>query len=199
MDRNIRLDFPRALQISEDDAYEAMRDFGAYLDISPGDFRDLYIFACGQVQKKLLREVKARDIMTTPPLLLQCGMTLRSCIDFLEGHGISGAPVVNGDGSLAGIISEKDIVFALCGLSGITPMGMLQAMLSQHPDPAKLESPVDGVMTRDVCSVSPDTPLEDMLSLMHGRSINRLPVMDVGRAAGIVTRTDLLKVFGSAQ
>ncbi len=199
MDRTISLSFPRALSMDEDDAYQAMQKFGAYLDITPGDFRELYAFACAHVQEKLMREVKARDIMTAPPQLLRCGMTLRQCIDFLEDRNISGAPVTDGDGVLAGIVSEKDIVMALCGVSRVTPMGMLQALLSRQADQALLESPVEGVMTRDVCSVDPDTPLAAMLSLIHERAINRLPVLDGGHVAGIVTRTDLLKVFGAIQ
>ena len=199
MDRTVSLSFPRALRMDEEDAYQAMRKFGAYLDITPGDFRELYAFACAHVQEKLMREVRARDIMTAPPLLLRCGMTLRKCIDFLEDRNISGAPVTDGNGVLAGIVSEKDIVMALCGVSKLTPMGMLQALLSRPADQDMLDAPVEKVMTTDVCAAAQDTPLAEMLSLMHERSINRLPVLDGGQVAGVVTRTDLLKVFGAVQ
>ena len=199
MDRTISLNFPRVLHMDEEDAYQAMQKFGAYLDITPGDFRELYAFACAHVQEKLMREVRARDVMTAPPLILHCGMTLRQCIDFLEDRNISGAPVSDGEGVLAGIVSEKDIVMALCSVSRVTPMGMLQALLSRQVDPAMLEAPVERIMTRDVCSVDPDTPLAGMLGLMHERGINRLPVLDGGHVAGVVTRTDLLKVFGAIQ
>ena len=146
-----------------------------------------------------MREVRARDIMTAPPLLLRCGMTLRKCIDYLEDRNISGAPVTDGNGVLAGIVSEKDIVMALCGVSKLTPMGMLQALLSRPADQDMLDAPVEKVMTTDVCAAAQDTPLAEMLSLMHERGINRLPVLDGGQVAGVVTRTDLLKVFGAVQ
>ena len=197
MDRKISLSLPGALRMDEEDAYQAMQKFGAYLDITPSDFRELYAFACEHVQEKLLREVTARDIMTAPPLLLHCGMTLRQCIDFLEDRSISGAPVTDGEGVLAGIVSEKDIVMKLCGVSRLSPMGMLQAMLSRQVDQEMLGSPVENIMTRDVFTVKPDTPLAEMLRLMHEHAINRLPVLDGGHVAGIVTRTDLLKVFGA--
>ncbi len=199
MDRKTAMSFPVALHMDEDDAYHAMQKFGAYLDITPGDFRELFAFACEHVHEKLLREVKAKDIMSSPPMLLHCGMTLRQCIDFLEDRNISGAPVTDGEGVLAGVVSEKDIVRALCGVSKLSPMGMLQALLYRQADPAMLEARVESVMARNVITAAADTSLGEMLSLMHRNGINRLPVLDGGHVAGVVTRSDLLKAFGAGQ
>ena len=84
-------------------------------------------------------------------------------------------------------------------LAHLRAQGHLSPRQAEAVDPAMLEAPVESIMTRDVCSVDPDTPLAGMLGLMHERGINRLPVLDGGHVAGVVTRTDLLKVFGAIQ
>ena len=199
MARKPSLALPSALELNEKDVYAAMKAFGAYLDITPGDFKELYTFACAKAQERILTMVTAQSIMTSPPLLLQSGMRVADAIAFLDGHNISGAPVTDAGGRLAGIVSEKDIAHALCAAGNVSAMGLLSALLERDMDSAVLDAPVESVMTRDPVAVEPGTPLKHMLEMMRARAINRLPVLDGARICGIVTRTDMLKVFGFMQ
>ena len=54
---------------------------------------------------------------------------------------------------------------------------------------------VDGIMTRDVVSVTPDTPLKEVVELMERRRIKRVPVLDGDVLVGILSRADLLRAL----
>jgi CBS domain-containing protein len=55
--------------------------------------------------------------------------------------------------------------------------------------------PVEDVMTLDVLTVEPDTPLDDAARLLRRERIGALPVVSAGRVVGIVTRSDLLEAL----
>ena len=57
---------------------------------------------------------------------------------------------------------------------------------------------VDEIMTRDLVSVTPDTPLDEIVELMERRRIKRVPVLDGDRPVGIVSRADLLRALARA-
>lgn len=57
-------DSDRAFDISEDDIYEAMKEVGGYIDITPADFRTLYVAAHRHAISRLAASVKAGDVMT---------------------------------------------------------------------------------------------------------------------------------------
>jgi acetoin utilization protein AcuB len=86
-------------------------------------------------------------------------------------------PVVDDDGQLCGIISDRDA---------------LRSMARKEPP---LSTQVSAIMSRDLVTATPDTPLEDAIDLVVFHRINCLPVVDAGRLCGIVTTTDLLAAF----
>ena len=199
MDRKPNLSLPKLLELTESDVYSAMEQFGEYLDITPGDFRELYAYACRQARQRLLHAVQAKDIMTAPPLLLKTGMTILEAIGFLDKNNISGAPVADENGRLVGIVSEKDLARALCNAGHFSPVGLMQALLDHLADRQMLQEPIESVMTHSVIAIAQDTPIARMLELMSSKSINRLPVLKNEIIIGIVTRTDMLKAFGFIQ
>lgn len=56
--------FPGKIDISDKDVFEAMKDMPGYLDITPGDFKELYKYAYNHALSRITRSIKARDIMT---------------------------------------------------------------------------------------------------------------------------------------
>jgi acetoin utilization protein AcuB len=58
------------------------------------------------------------------------------------------------------------------------------------------DRPLDAVMTESVVTASPETTVRQAANLLRGRSIGCLPVLDEGKAIGIVTTTDLLDLIG---
>jgi CBS domain-containing protein len=102
--------------------------------------------------------------------------SLRTLVGLLTEKNIGAVPVLDGYGSVIGIMSERDIVQILAREGG-----------------AALEWPVERVMTRSPITVSSDTPLLAGLSLMTRRRIRHLPVVDGDTLVGIVSIGDLVK------
>jgi acetoin utilization protein AcuB len=109
--------------------------------------------------------------MTLDPTTVAGDTTVRQALQILEEQEIRHLPVVDDNGLLAGIVSEKDLLRA---------------------DTAE---PVGNVMTRDVVTVTEYTALEEAARIMVDRRISSLPVMRNGKLVGIVTETDLFRIF----
>jgi CBS domain-containing protein/rubredoxin len=113
--------------------------------------------------------VTARDVMTPDPITLKPETSVHEAAQQLSEHRISGAPVSGADGSIAGIVSEYDLI-------------------------ARTGSTVREVMTRDVVSV-PDTATVDRVrALLVTQRLKRVPVVDSsGRLVGLISRADLVR------
>lgn len=112
--------------------------------------------------------VTAADVMTPDPLTFKPDTTVHEAAMLLAEHRISGAPVVDGDGKIVGVVSEYDLI----ARSGV------------H---------VSDVMTRDVISV-PDTATVDRVrAILVTQRIKRLPVTTDGRLVGLISRADLVR------
>ncbi|MDE8651758.1 CBS domain-containing protein [Novosphingobium album (ex Liu et al. 2023)] len=101
--------------------------------------------------------------------------TVRDAAAMLAERRIGALPVMQGE-SLAGIFSERDVIYRL-----------------HEFGPAVLERPVGDVMTAPAVTVTTDTTVLAALSLMTRRRIRHLPVVDEGRMAGFVSIGDLVK------
>ncbi len=118
----------------------------------------------------------------------------------LERH-ISGLPVVDGDGRVLGIVSEGDLIRRPEIETDRVKLGWLRLLVS---DEARARDFVKHhgrtareVMTQPALSVAVDTPLAEVVRLMERHRVKRLPVVERGKLAGLVTRTDLLRALVS--
>ncbi|MCB2216398.1 CBS domain-containing protein [Desulfofustis glycolicus] len=183
------------IEISETDIVEAMRDIEGYIDISPGDFREIFLLAYHHAVDRLTRHRTAGEIMSRPVHCLNHALDLQQAALLLAEKGISGAPVVNDQGLLIGVLSEKDFLLRM-GV-GLEPTfmkiishclnneGCLVTALRNHR--------VGEIMTRPPISGGPEINAADMAALFAKKRINRLPIVDPdGQPIGIVTRTDLV-------
>lgn len=115
----------------------------------------------------------ARDLMSSPVRTIRPETTIEQAQRILFRYGHSGLSVVDENDDLAGIISRRDLDLALHhGFS---------------------HAPVKGYMTRNIKTITPDTLLPEIESLMVTYDVGRLPVLDKGQLIGIVTRTDVLR------
>jgi PAS domain S-box-containing protein len=113
-----------------------------------------------------------REIMTLHPILLQPTQTVQEATGIFLHNKIDGAPVVDKDNQLIGLLTKTHIF-------RMVSMGM------------DMSVPVEAVMTRTVMTGHPDDAAEDLLNPVLGR----LPVVDNTGVVGIITRTDLARVF----
>ncbi|GAX35156.1 polynucleotide adenylyltransferase region [Nodularia sp. NIES-3585] len=120
----------------------------------------------------------ARDLMSSPVRTIRPETTISQAQSILLRYGHSGLSVVDTQGKLVGIISRRDIDIALHhGFS---------------------HAPVKGYMATKVKTITPDTILPQIESLMVTYDIGRLPVLENGQLVGIVTRTDVLRQLHQA-
>jgi acetoin utilization protein AcuB len=98
-------------------------------------------------------------------------MTVKDALDTIQERQVHHLPVVDSEDNLVGIVAEKDLLRA------------------QNDDLLR------DIMTRDVVTVTEYTALEEAARIMADHKISSLPVMRSGKLVGIVTETDLFKVF----
>jgi CBS domain-containing protein len=146
--------------------------------------------------------MRAIDIMTTNVRTVGPDTSVHDLAVYLCEHGISGAPVVDGNGALVGIISEGDLLHrAELGTekrpagwaSRVSPAATARAYLKSHA------RTVADVMTRDVITISPMTFVDEIADLLETKGIRRLPVTREGKLVGIVGRANLVRALAQAE
>lgn len=139
--------------------------------------------------------MKVRDIMSKKVVTVPHTATLLDAAKTLSEHHISGAPVVTGDGVLAGIISEKDLFKALYPSHAEfydSPGVWIDLDQLEEKTIESADKPVQDMMTKEVVTVNPDASLMQVGSIMLVRGIHRVVVVGQNNSIeGIVTRKDI--------
>ncbi|ABE31093.1 BON domain protein [Paraburkholderia xenovorans LB400] len=145
--------------------------------------------------------MRASDVMITNVISVTPDMTVREVARIFVDNGISGAPVLDPEGHIAGMISEGDLLRRTeIGTDERKPSSWLDVWSASHEarDYIKTHAvKVRDVMTPDVVTVQPDTPLGEVASILETRRIKRVPVTQAGRVVGIVSRANLVQALAS--
>ncbi len=142
----------------------------------------------------------AKDIMTTDVVTITPEASVEEIAKLLLARGISGVPVVGAEGGLVGLVSEGDLIrregdpehhrsWWLNLFAG--PEERARDYVKSHGRRA------EEVMTREVVTVTEDTPVGEIARLLEKRRIKRVPVVRDGRIVGIVSRANLLRGLAS--
>ena len=140
--------------------------------------------------------MKAKDVMTHCVVTITPEATVVDAIGRMLSHQVSGMPVVDAKGRLVGVVSEGDFV-RRAELHTEAPrqrwLELLLGSAAGADDYARSHGrTVADVMSTDVASVGPESPLAHVVALMDERDVKRVPVVDGGRLVGIVSRADLM-------
>jgi CBS-domain-containing membrane protein len=146
----------------------------------------------------------AKDIMTKEVITVTPETEIVKAAKLLLEHHINGLPVVDREGSLRGIICQEDLIeqqkklplpsfFIL--LDSVIPLHSYKKMEKTVQKMAAIT--VQDAMTRDPITVGPETPLEDIASLMVKHAIHTLPVLDKDKMVGIIGKEDILRTIMS--
>lgn len=144
--------------------------------------------------------MRAADIMTERVLRVRPETSVLDIATTLSERGISALPVVDAEDRLVGIVTEGDLMRRPEIGTGVSQRtgetDSLLERLSRAVAYVKMHGTTAAdVMTRNVITVTPDTPLSKIAELMASRNIKRVPVVDEGDLIGIVSRLDLVRAL----
>jgi CBS domain-containing protein len=140
--------------------------------------------------------MQVKDVMTSPVISVEPDSTVAQAVQIMLLRHISGLPVIDKTGRLAGIVTEGDLLRrAETGTERRRPR-WLEFLLG----PGRLADEytrthgrkVSDIMTAEPLTVTEETPLGDVVTLMEKRRIKRVPVLRGQEVVGIVSRANLI-------
>ena len=186
------------IDISDDDILTAMKQIDGYLDISFGDFKELYHIACNHALKRLMQSVKARDIMTKKVVYVYKQTPSREVAEVMAKNSVSGIPVIDDGEQVVGIISENDFLSRMGKKEIKSFMNIIALCLG---DKGCVAMPIrnqnaEDIMTSPVITANEETPVFDIVNLFADKKINRVPILSQDKKlVGIVSREDALQTI----
>src|SRR5215467_1500185 len=145
--------------------------------------------------------MKVHDVMTWGAITVEPDASVARAVRLMLQNKISGLPVVDGEGQLVGMVTEGDFLRrGELGTQWHRPR-WLEFLLG----PGRLAAEyvrssgqkVGEVMTIEPWTVTPETPLDEVVHLMERHRVKRLPVVQDGKLIGIVSRANLLHALAS--
>jgi CBS domain-containing protein len=151
--------------------------------------------------------MQAKDIMTERVLTVAPDTPVAHVARLLREKHISGAPVVNQQGQVVGIVTEIDLIKRHARVHMPIYLPFLDSPIFLE-DPRRYQEDVrrvlgtnaEEIMTRKVRTASPDTSVEDLATMMVEEHANPIPILDAeGALVGIVSHTDLVHLVEMAE
>ena len=128
-----------------------------------------------------------KERMTKQPITSSPEMPVADALALMRERKIRRLPVVDHGGQLVGIVSDRDLLEASPSPATSLSVWEITYLLSKIT--------VKSVMTTKLITVTPDEPLENAARIMADNKIGGLPVLENGALVGIITETDVFKVF----
>ena len=128
-----------------------------------------------------------KDRMTRPPITAPPEMPMQEALKLMRERGIRRLPVVDKEGKLLGIVSDRDLLHASPSDATSLSVWELNYLLSKVT--------LKELMTTPVITVTPETPVQEAARIMAEKKIGGLPVVQAGKVVGIITETDLFRVL----
>lgn len=149
-----------------------------------------------------------RAVMTTVLAVATPSWTLLAAVRAMRQNRVSGLPVIDSDGRLVGVISEKDLLFDLDRAVGIGHVrGFLDLLLELEGSPTatRLENclrrleggHVAEVMATPAVSIGPETTVAEASRILRHRGFKRLPVVENGKLVGLITQANLWDAYAA--
>jgi CBS domain-containing protein len=146
--------------------------------------------------------MKAADVMVSNVITVGVNASIGEVAGTLLNNHISGAPVVDEKGELAGIVSEGDLMRRPEIGTSKRHSWWLELVSNKWASATEYikshSRKVADVMTRDVITAKPDTPLGDIAAMLERNRIKRVPIVEGGKLVGLVSRANILQALASA-
>jgi CBS domain-containing protein len=144
----------------------------------------------------------ASDIMTREVITVLPETTVQQLAQIFASHGISGAPVVDQDGLVVGVVTESDLIDQNKKVHIPTVISILDSFFYLE-SPEKMEhemrkmvgATVADIYTSPPVTVGEDTAIDEIATIMSERNIHTLPVVADGRLKGVIGKKDIIKTI----
>ena len=142
----------------------------------------------------------AKDIMTKDVVTVTPDTSIEELSTLLVSNEISGAPVVNAEGAIVGMVTENDLISRNKRLHIPTVVSFLDAVIylessKKFSDDVKrlTATKVGDICAKKVVTITEDTTLTDIATIMSEKNVHLLPVVSSGKVVGIVGKRDVVK------
>ena len=144
----------------------------------------------------------AKDIMTQDVITVTPDMPVKELAALLLSHRIGGAPVVDDDQTLLGVVTESDLIDQSKNVHIPTVISILDSVLVlENPWKMDLEikkmagRTVRDIFASELVTVTEDTPLSDIATIMSEKKVHTLPVLSGAALVGVIGKTDLIRAI----
>jgi CBS domain-containing protein len=145
----------------------------------------------------------ASQIMTKKVITVSPEMDIHKAAKIFVKESISGAPVVDDAGNFLGLLLEESLIVRDKKIHLPTYVYILQGFLTFgeakfEEDIKKISAlTVSELMDKNALTISPDSPVNEIATLMVEKNVHYLPVVKAGKLAGVVTKKDIVKAIAS--
>ena len=144
--------------------------------------------------------ITVKEIMTKEVLTVTRETSIKELSDLFIKHRVNGFPVVDGTGQLTGIVTEKNLIEQSKNLHIPTVIALFDTVIYLESG-KKFEEEVkrynatrvEDIYTKAVVTISPDTGIHEVASLMTEKSVHSIPVVEGKTILGIVGKLDVIK------
>ncbi len=144
----------------------------------------------------------AREIMTDRVITVTPETTVSELARILATENIGGAPVVDGEGRLLGVVTESDLIDQTKKVHIPTVVAILDSLIFlERPDRMEKDiRKIAGTVVGDIYSpnpvtVSEETPLDEIATIMAKKHVHTLPVMRGGELVGVIGKGDIIRTL----
>jgi CBS domain-containing protein len=149
------------------------------------------------------RNTLVSQVMTTEVLSFRPEDEVQKAAEAMAARSIGGAPVIDGDAKVVGMLNDDDLIVSDTRLHMPTVISVLGAYLELPSSASRFDKEVRkavGSTVGDVMSDNPQTcgeddTLEQVATVLHEHNLSRLPVVRDGKLVGIVSRGDIVKAI----
>ncbi|MBI5462043.1 MAG: CBS domain-containing protein [Gammaproteobacteria bacterium] len=185
--------------LTREDFVNALKEMNTFVDVAVDDLLELNSKAAKYARYRKTESLRIGNLMSRSVVTITPDTSLAEAAHLLVTHRISGLPVVDAQQHLLGVITEADFLRAM-GVPSHHPTHSLwqtlEAMFTHQPEIREPTGTVADLMVENVITVKPEQTLHDVIAIMKHNRIKRVVVCDDdGRVQGMVTRSDLVRVF----
>lgn len=145
-----------------------------------------------------------RDVMTKDVIVFKKDTPVKEAAEQLSKASVGGAPVVDDEGNLIGIVTDGDLIMQDVKLHFPTYVQLLDGYIYVPGSLQRFENEfrkaigatVKDVMTEEAITTEEDATIEDVATIMVEQDVSRLPVVSDGKLIGIITKGDLVRAIG---